>query len=195
MTVYIRAVSVKTGEVLTTVTASKTITSYALDANVFRYVGSTTMLEAEGGFTTNEPALIALQAAIDKATYGVIMEGVDLKLWSFADPAAGWPSVWRYNQERDGLLSARQVIDAEHGASAGMVTPRDRMPTTRRRFHPRRLHRWRRGRPRRPRRRIPRWPRSRFRRSARGTTWAEWTVLARCSSSRLDAPAPPGAGK
>jgi curli production assembly/transport component CsgG len=112
VTVYIRAVSVKTGEVLTTVTASKTITSYALDANLFRYVSSTSLLEAEAGFTTNEPALVALQQAIDKATYGVIMEGVDLKLWSFADPAAGWPSVWRYNQERDGLLSARQVINA-----------------------------------------------------------------------------------
>jgi len=119
VTVYIRAVSVKTGEVLTTVTASKTITSYALDANVFRYVGATTMLEAEAGFTTNEPALLALQQAIDKATYGVIMEGVDLKLWNFADPAAAWPSLWRYNQERDGLLSARQVIDAEHRSLGG----------------------------------------------------------------------------
>src|ERR1019366_9633705 len=53
---------------------------------------------------------------------GLIMEGVDLKLWNFADPTAAWPAVWRYNQERDGLLSAQQVIDAErrpHGGQRG----------------------------------------------------------------------------
>jgi len=114
VTVYLRAVSVKTGEVLTSVTASKTITSYAVDVNVFRYVGSTSLLETEGGFTTNEPGMVALQQAIDKAVYALVMEGVDLKLWDFADPAAGWPSLWRYNQERDGLLTAQQVVDAEH---------------------------------------------------------------------------------
>jgi curli production assembly/transport component CsgG len=114
VTVYLRAVSVKTGEVLASVTTSKTITSYAVDANVFRYIGATSLLETENGFTTNEPALLALQQAIDKAVYGVIMEGVDLKLWNFADQNAAWPAVWRYNQERDGMLSAQQVLDAEH---------------------------------------------------------------------------------
>jgi curli production assembly/transport component CsgG len=114
VTVYLRAVSVKTGEVLASVTTSKTITSYAVDANVFRYIGATSLLETENGFTTNEPALLALQQAIDKAVYGVIMEGVDLKLWNFADQSAAWPAVWRYNQERDGMLSAQQVLDAEH---------------------------------------------------------------------------------
>ncbi|MGH6993032.1 MAG: CsgG/HfaB family protein [Caulobacteraceae bacterium] len=113
VTVYLRAVSVKTGEVLASITASKTITSYALDANIFRYVGVSTLLETEDGFTTNEPVLLCLQQAIDKAVYGLVMEGVDLKLWSFADPTAAWPMLWRYNQERDGILSAQQVIDAE----------------------------------------------------------------------------------
>jgi curli production assembly/transport component CsgG len=119
VTVYLRAVSVKTGEVLTSVTASKTITSYGVDANVFRYIGATSLLETENGFTTNEPALLALQQAIDKATYGLIMEGVDLKLWNFADPKAAWPALWRYNQERDGIFSAQQVANAERRAHGG----------------------------------------------------------------------------
>ena len=113
VTVYLRAVSVKTGEVLTSVTASKTITSYAVDANVFRYVGATSLLETENGFTTNEPAMLAMQQAIDKAVYGLVMEGVDLKLWNFADQNAGWPALWRYHQERDGVLSPQQVAAAE----------------------------------------------------------------------------------
>jgi curli production assembly/transport component CsgG len=124
VTVYLRAVSVKTGEVLTSVTASKTITSYALDANVFRYIDSDALLETETGFTTNEPAMLAMQQAIDKAVYGLVMEGVDLRLWSFADPNVGWPALWRYRQERDGILSPQQVAEAEarmHGGGRAIT--------------------------------------------------------------------------
>jgi curli production assembly/transport component CsgG len=124
VTVYLRAVSVKTGEVLTSVTASKTITSYALDANVFRYVASDKILETENGFTTNEPGMLALQQAIDKAVYGLIMEGVDLKLWNFADPTAAAPFVQRYHDERDGVMTAQQVIDAEKsGRTRSVIVP------------------------------------------------------------------------
>jgi curli production assembly/transport component CsgG len=133
VTVSLRAVSVKTGEVLTTVTTSKTISSYAVDINVFKYVGISSLLQTENGFTTNEPGLVALQQAIDKAVYGLVMEGVDLKLWNFADPAAGWPSLWRYNQERDGRLNAQQVMDAErrdHRAHAPMPAPTEPPPPT-----------------------------------------------------------------
>jgi curli production assembly/transport component CsgG len=105
VTVYLRAVSVKSGEVLTTVTTSKTITSTALSANLFAYVASDKILQSELGYTTNEPSQIALRQAIEKAVYALIMEGADLKLWQFQDQAAAWPQIWRYKQERDGVTS------------------------------------------------------------------------------------------
>jgi curli production assembly/transport component CsgG len=109
VTVYLRAVSVRTGEVLTTVTASKTIASKAISANAFKFVAFKELLEAEAGITTNEPDHLALQQAIEKAVYDLVMEGVELKLWNFADPKAGWPLVYRYDQERNGTYSAAQV--------------------------------------------------------------------------------------
>jgi curli production assembly/transport component CsgG len=109
VTVYLRAVSVKTGEILTTVTTSKTVNSRALQGNVFAYVASDMIAQSEVGYTTNEPTQLALQQAIEKAVYGMVMEGVDLKLWSFANPEAGWPMLWRYRQERDGVITAEQV--------------------------------------------------------------------------------------
>lgn len=112
VTVYLRAVSVRTGEVLTTVTASKTIASQAIGANAFKFVAFKELLEAEAGFTTNEPDQLALQQAIEKAVYALVMEGVDLKLWEFADYKAGWPMLWRYRQERDGVFDAAQVRNA-----------------------------------------------------------------------------------
>ncbi len=133
VTVYLRAVSVKTGEILTTVTASKTITSKALTANLFSYVASDKIGEAELGYTTNEPAQVALQQAIEKAVYGLVMEGVDLKLWNFSDPAAGWPMLWRYRQERDGVISAAQIETinrAARGDDRGPFTPFRTAPST-----------------------------------------------------------------
>ena len=112
VTVYLRAISVRTGEVLTSVTTSKTIASHSLGASAFRYVAFRELLEAEAGFTTNEPDVLALQQAIEKAVYGVVMEGIDLKLWDFADATAGFPFLSRYRQERDGVFTAEQVESA-----------------------------------------------------------------------------------
>lgn len=109
VTVSLRAVSVRSGEVLATVTATKTIASQAISASAFRYVGYKELLEAETGITFNEPDQLALQQAIEKAVYAMIMEGAELKLWDFANPAEGSQALERYRQERSGLLSADQV--------------------------------------------------------------------------------------
>lgn len=121
VTVYLRAVSVRTGEVLTSVSASKTIASKALSGSVFKFVAFKQLLEAEAGLTTNEPDQVALQQAIEKCVYELIMEGVDLKLWDFADHQRGGPMLGRYRQERDGVFSASQVQRAE--AKARQTAP------------------------------------------------------------------------
>ena len=127
VTVYLRAVSVRTGEVLTTVTASKTIASKALGASAFKFVAFKKLLEAEAGVTTNEPDHLALQQAIEKAVYALVMEGVELKLWDFADARAGHDMLWRYKQERDGTFTAEQVQQAmERSARVAPMTTRPR---------------------------------------------------------------------
>lgn len=116
VTVYLRAVSVRTGEVLTTVTASKTIASQSMGASAFKFVAFRELLEAEAGFTTNEPDQLALQQAIEKAVYALVMEGVELKLWDFADRNAGMAKLLQYQQERDGKFTPGQVQRAEEKA-------------------------------------------------------------------------------
>lgn len=112
VTVYLRAVSVRTGEVLTTVTASKTIASQSIGANAFRYVAFRELLQAEAGYTTNEPDLVALQQAIEKAVYSLVLEGVELNLWEFADRDAGLPLLFEYQRERDGIIDEANVSAA-----------------------------------------------------------------------------------
>ena len=109
VTVYLRAVSVRTGEVLTTVNASKTIASRAIGASAYKFVAFKELFEFEAGITSNEPDQVALQQAVEKATSGLIMEGVDLGLWQFSDMAAAEPIMTLYRKEREGIYEARDV--------------------------------------------------------------------------------------
>ena len=116
VTVYLRAVSVRTGEVLTSVTASKTIASQSLGANAFRYVGFKELLQAEAGYTTNEPDQVALQQAIEKAVYSMVLEGAELNLWKFGNPEAGASLLSAYREERDGKVDAEKLAEALRNA-------------------------------------------------------------------------------
>lgn len=104
VTLYLRAVSVKTGEVLSSVSVRKSIASMQVSANVFRYVAFKDLLEMDAGFTYNEPDQLAMQQAIEKAVHALIMEGATQNLWCFAttdDYAAGL--LREYVEERDSL--------------------------------------------------------------------------------------------
>ena len=85
ITVYLRAVSTSNGKILKTVYTSKTILSQALDAGLFRFVRFGRLLEAETGFTYNEPSELALTEAIEKAVFSLIVEGVKDNLWELEE--------------------------------------------------------------------------------------------------------------
>jgi len=82
ITVYLRAISTSTGEVLRTVNASKTILSQGVEVGLFKYVNFQRLLEVETGFTKNEPSQLAVQEAIEKAVILLILEGLEDKLWT-----------------------------------------------------------------------------------------------------------------
>ncbi|HUO94381.1 MAG TPA: CsgG/HfaB family protein [Rhizomicrobium sp.] len=87
VTVSLRSVSTLTGEVLTAVETSKTIYSVLFDGSVYRFVGFNKLLQAETGFSTNEPVTICVEQAIQLAVYSTIMEGALQHQWAFRDPA------------------------------------------------------------------------------------------------------------
>jgi len=85
VSIYLRAISTSNGRILKTVHTSKTILSQKMDAGVFRYVSLKRLLEAEVGFTFNEPSGIAVQEAIDKAVHAMVIEGLLANLWEVKD--------------------------------------------------------------------------------------------------------------
>jgi len=101
VTVYLRAISTSNGKILKTVYTSKTILSQAVDIGLFRFVRFGRLLEAETGFTYNEPAQMAVTEAIEKAVLSMIVEGVEDKLWSLKEPRLAASGVFLdYTRER-----------------------------------------------------------------------------------------------
>tara|TARA_B100000900_G_C20485260_1_gene677195 strand:+ start:148 stop:999 length:852 start_codon:yes stop_codon:yes gene_type:complete len=86
VTVSLRVVAVQTGEVLVTVSASKTIASHSKGGDVFRFLDmSTKALELETGVATNEPVNYAVRSTIEYAVLKMIHEGIACELWSTID--------------------------------------------------------------------------------------------------------------
>ena len=86
VTVSLRVVAVQTGEVLVTVSASKTIASHSKGGDVFRFLDmSTKALELETGVSTNEPVNYAVRSTIEYAVLKMIHEGIACELWSTID--------------------------------------------------------------------------------------------------------------
>ena len=82
VTVSLRLVAVQTGEILLSVSATKTIASYSQGGDVFRFLDlSTKALEFESGNATNEPVNYAIRTTIEHAVLQMVYEGVNKGLW------------------------------------------------------------------------------------------------------------------
>lgn len=104
ISIYIRAVSTSNGQVLKTVYTTKSILSQEVSAGVFKYVSAKRLLEAETGFTYNEPTEVCITEAIEKAVESLIIEGVKEHLWSLKTPADS-ASVAFVNYDHEKMMS------------------------------------------------------------------------------------------
>ncbi|WOD12394.1 CsgG/HfaB family protein [Pseudomonas sp. NyZ704] len=85
VTVNLRAVDVRSSQVLTNVMTTKTIYSIGRSANVYKFIEFKELLEMEAGYTTNEPAQLCVLSAIESAVAHLIAQGVERRLWHTAD--------------------------------------------------------------------------------------------------------------
>lgn len=89
VTVNLRAVDVRSGRVLSNVMTTKTIYSIGRSANVYKFIEFKSLLEAEAGYTTNEPAQLCVLSAIEAAVAHLIGQGIEQRLWLTADTPEG----------------------------------------------------------------------------------------------------------
>lgn len=86
VTVTLRTVSVSTGEVLTTITVTKTVLSYMDKVGVLKFVeNGEQAIEGEIGGSVNESINRATNLAIQAAVIGTIKEGVRKGHWAYRE--------------------------------------------------------------------------------------------------------------
>ena len=87
ITVNLRAVNTDNGQILHSVTTTKTVYSYQVQPGIYKFVQYQSLLEAEAGYTYNEPVQMAIREAIEAALVNMIVEGIYAKSWDLANVA------------------------------------------------------------------------------------------------------------
>jgi curli production assembly/transport component CsgG len=102
VTVNLRAVDIRGGQILQSISTTKTIYSYEINPSVFKFVNFKNLLEVEAGLTQNEPAQMCVREAIEAAVAHLIAQGVNDGSWQLANAAeAQLPVFLKYLQENN----------------------------------------------------------------------------------------------
>lgn len=81
VTVNLRAVDMRTGQVFNSISTTKTIYSYEVSFGVFAFVRFKKLLELETGITRNEPAQLCVREAIESAVVAMTVQGLKDRIW------------------------------------------------------------------------------------------------------------------
>ncbi|WP_032626937.1 CsgG/HfaB family protein [Pseudomonas syringae] len=86
VTVNLRAVDIRTGEIIQSVTTTKTVFSIQVDFGVFKYVSLKHLLEVETGISRNEPVQQCVREAIETALVHMVAQGARDGSWLLKNP-------------------------------------------------------------------------------------------------------------
>jgi curli production assembly/transport component CsgG len=110
VTVNLRAVDISTGQILSSVSTTKTVYSQQVNASAYTFVAFKKLFEFEAGYSANEPGQLAVKEAIESALIHLVVQGMRDNLWSAKDAAAMTsPIVRAYLQEAANLLPGQAV--------------------------------------------------------------------------------------
>lgn len=88
VTVNLRTVDIRSGQILDSVSTTKTIYSYELHPSVFKFVNVKDLAEFEAGTTRNEPTQLCVSEAIEAAVVHLVAQGVQAGHWALRDETA-----------------------------------------------------------------------------------------------------------
>ncbi|SAL60241.1 curli production assembly/transport component CsgG [Caballeronia terrestris] len=112
VTVNLRAVDIRNGTILNSVSTTKTIYSIQVDTGVYRFIGFKDLLQAEIGMTRNEPQQLCVNEAIESALVHLIVQGVGNQTWSLKDMKDWYdPTMQRYLQENQGYAQTMEAVN------------------------------------------------------------------------------------
>jgi curli production assembly/transport component CsgG len=120
VTVNLRSIDIRGGQVLHSISTTKTIYSYEIHPSVFKFVNFKDLVELEAGVTRNEPAQLCVKDAIEAAVVHLVVQGLKDRTWALKDDK-DWtlPIVQNYlRQENDYATSRTEMSDKSEPADA-----------------------------------------------------------------------------
>jgi len=82
MTISLRLIDIETGSILSSTVLTDQVYSYGLSLGVFQFVSYKKLLEAEGGFTRNEPKILVLNSLLEESVKQLIQDSIELGIFS-----------------------------------------------------------------------------------------------------------------
>lgn len=100
VTINLRSVDIRSGQILSSVSTTKTIYSYEIRPTVFKFVNFKDLVQFEAGMTRNEPAQLCVREAIESAVVHLVVQGVKDRVWALKNES-DWqsPLVQQYARE------------------------------------------------------------------------------------------------
>ncbi|TFW09317.1 curli production assembly/transport protein CsgG [Oxalobacteraceae bacterium OM1] len=126
VTVNLRSIDIRNGQILNSVSTTKTVYSYEVHTGVFRFVNFKDLVELEAGFTRNEPAQLCVKEAIEAAVVHLTVQGLKDRIWALKNES-DWnsPVIQAYLKESNDSVPALEKKLSSTGASgrAGRADP------------------------------------------------------------------------
>jgi len=118
VTVNLRTIDIRGGQVLQSVSTTKTVYSYEVHPSVFKFVNVKDLVELEAGMTRNEPTQLCVSEAIEAAVVHLVVQGLKDGSWTLKDET-GWtsPVVQRYLADSDTCYANTRTGQADNAAS------------------------------------------------------------------------------
>lgn len=119
VTVNLRTVDIRGGQILQSVSTTKTVYSYELHPSVFKFVNVKDLAEFEAGVTRNEPTQLCVNEAIEAAVAHLIVQGIKAGNWALQDDKdLAHPVVRRYLGQVQPRRSAMPAQGGERQVAA-----------------------------------------------------------------------------
>jgi curli production assembly/transport component CsgG len=110
VTVNLRTVDIRTGQILNSVSTTKTIYSYEIKPTVYKFVNFKDLVQFEIGHPRNEPAQLCVREAIDAAVVHLTVQGIKEGAWALKDAGdINHGLVQSYLKENDTLREGKQL--------------------------------------------------------------------------------------
>lgn len=102
VTVNLRSIDIRSGQILNSVSTTKTIYSYELRPSVFKFINFKDLVQFEAGMTRNEPAQLCVREAIESAVVHLIVQGLKDQVWELKNEQDWYsPLIQSYVQEEN----------------------------------------------------------------------------------------------